>query len=151
MVLANRRAKYHQGLENNTKTASPSDHFPVNIKKITLTSNTKGKSKAGPSWKIPLPPCEENTLGFNRGLRRQYRSETAHRPTNTSVLHPDRDELNAKVEAFQNSILAASELHLDRRPRDEKDTSRSLEVEALFAQSHCQNRSWYDLTKNIYK
>ena len=56
MVMANRRAQnIIKNVESDTKTAFPSDHFPVNIRvKVLLAKHEKGGKKSALSWKSPL-------------------------------------------------------------------------------------------------
>ena len=61
-----------------------------------------------------------------------------------------RSRLNAKVAAFQKSILAAAELYVGKRPRDEIDHTQSVERESLFTQRQiAKDEGWYDLTKSF--
>ena len=139
MVMANRRAQnIIKNVESDTKTAFPSDHFPVNLRvKIILTKHKRGNKKPAPTWKSPVP-------GFNAELRKQYRMETQ----NNSTISHNKETINAKVEAFQKSILAVAELYVDKRPRDEKEHTRSPELESLFNQRQiAKDEGWYELTK----
>ena len=61
----------------------------------------------------------------------------------------DKEKLNAKVEAFQKSIIVAAEFYMDKRSGDEKDHTMSPELEFLFAQRQiAKDEGWYDLTKS---
>jgi len=146
MVMANRRAQnIIKNVESDTKTAFPSDHFPVNLRvKIILAKHKRGNKKPAPTWKSPLPTCTENQAGFNAELRKQYRMETQ----NNSTISHNKETINAKVEAFQKSILAAAELYVDKRPRDEKEHKRSPESKSPFTQRQiAKDEGWYELTK----
>ena len=60
----------------------------------------------------------------------------------------NKEQLNAKVQAFQQSILAAAELYVDRRPRDENGQKRSPELDSLFNRRQiAKDEGWYDLKK----
>ena len=79
----------------------------------------------------PLPTCDEHAAGCNKELREQYSSET-RQLQNSSVPADCKDELDAKVRAFQKSILAAAEHYGDKRPHDAKNITRSPELDPLF-------------------
>ena len=56
----------------------------------------------------------------------------------------EQNLLNEKVQSFQNAMLAAAELYLDKRPKTENDTIRSPELDSLFAQRQiAKDGGWY--------
>ena len=67
---------------------------------------------------------------------------------NNSETIQTKETINAQVEAFQESILAAAELYVDKRLRDDKEHKRSPELESLFTQRQiAKDEGWYEMTK----
>ena len=139
-VISNRRLRNCiKDIESDTITAFPSDHFPVTIRvKIKLAKNRNTQKDESNTWKSPKKPTEAQTLLYNNHITTELRDLDMNTDNNATL----KERINQKVIAFSRVIKTAAENHFEKRYIKKPDTTRSAELETLFAERQQHKKRW---------